>query len=189
MPSASLAFLSALEQVLTESGTLSLDETSLREALLASQPLDLAEGSWTGLLADLAERAARDVVTVYDVALAGWKHDEKRIRRVLAMLQVPLQSVRPLLTADVRDKQVDPPPPVRESGPPRFAVVIRSDTAVDYSNRYETFEDARFALAYLSWRFFGTERPPAPVGHHVSVVIRERIGSPRAMFIRELSSS
>jgi hypothetical protein len=187
MPSASLAFLSALEQVVTESDTLPLDEPSLREAVLASEPLGLASGSWASLLADLAERAARDVVTVYDLALAAWEQDEARIRRVLAMLDVPLQSVRPLLTGDVREKALDPPPPVLESGPPRYAVVIRSDTGVDYSNRYESFEDARFALAYLSWRFFRTERPTAPVGHHVAVVIRERIGSPRAMFIRELS--
>ncbi|MEA2687676.1 MAG: hypothetical protein QOD51_283, partial [Candidatus Eremiobacteraeota bacterium] len=150
-------------------------------------PLGPVASSWTSLLADLAERASLGVVTVYDLALAAWAHDEERIRRVLAALDVPLESLRPLLTGDVREKAVDPPPPVREIGRPRYAVVIRSDTAVDYSNRYETFEDARFALAYLSWRFFGTERPAAPAGHHVSVVVREPIGSPRAMFIRELS--
>ena len=187
MPSASLAFFSALQQVLTEPDTLRIDEPSLREAVLAWQPPGTAEGSWMALLADLSERAECGVVTVYDVALAAWKVDEERIRSIIAMLDLPLQSVRQLLTGDVREKALDPPPPVRESGPPRYAVVIRSDTAVDYSNRYETFEDARFALAYLSWKFFGTERPAAPVGHPVAIVVRERMGSPSAMFIRELS--
>jgi hypothetical protein len=167
-------------------GSAQPDESAVCSVLRALQPPDSGERRWAIFLRELAERAANGPVSVYDVALAAWQHDEERIRRVIAEVEVPLATLTALLTAGVREKALDAPPPVLERGPARYAVVIRTDTATDDSNRYATFEDAQFALAYLASRFFGTQRPAAMPGRPVSVVIRERVGQPRAIFIREL---
>lgn len=158
----------------------------MREAFVS---LDDApdEASWLRFLGPLAQRAATDVITLRHVAVAAWNDDEQRLRRMFAALDRSAEAFFALVTESNADTSRDEPPPPLPHRPARYAVVIRGGGVTDDSNQYAIFDDAHFALAYLSAQFFGTEPPSPPPDHPIFIITKDEIGHPRSLFIRELS--
>ncbi|MDB5070234.1 MAG: hypothetical protein JWM87_1345 [Candidatus Eremiobacteraeota bacterium] len=150
--------------------TLPLDETSLREAR-SRIATARSRGKLRGrvFLADLVERAARDIVTEYDVALAGFGNTTRSGFAASSRCSTCRSSLSHAIVDRRRaGEALDPPPPVRESGLPMLRV--------SHSER-DRSRGRTLCAGVPQWRFLGTERPAAPVGRHVPVVIRERAES------------
>jgi len=185
-PSAALVFFAALPLVFSNTPASVPNEDALRAALAE---LDSAEGgnpSWQVFLDELARHAAGSVVTVNDVVRSAWKREERPIRDVFKALRLPVLTIGPLLSGALDLALLDEPPPVIENGPPRYEVVIKGEDGDDASNRYATFEDARYVLARLSAKFFGGERPAQHTGNPVMYIMHGGIGKPRSASIREV---
>lgn len=174
-----------MQEICTEIGQPFPNEESLRIEVRSNAP-EADAASWTTFLEELAREGARQVITVYDLALSAWRSDIARIREVCLRLDYRIEDIIAWLTRGARGASGDQPPPLLPAGKARFAVVIRGDDYADYSNKYATFEDAQFVLRSLSAQYFGGKRP-AKLGHPVFIMIKDFIVDPQSISIQELS--
>lgn len=188
-PSASLTFFAALPVLCASNPASVPNEDAVREAFVELGYVERGNELWQEFIEELARRAERSMLTVNDVARAAWTREERRIRDVFDGLRLSVATIDPLLRGALGGMITDEPPPIIENGPAQYEIVIRGEHGDDASNRYATFEDARYVLAHLSAKLFGGVRPAVPTGNPIIITVRGRIGAPRSAWIRELRAA